>query len=291
MSGGNSAVECQLPKLDVEGSSPFRRSIFLRIRRADPAAVFFSGLPFICLCVFVTLLAGGCGTTPRGAGSGLPLTLRSELDELRPVERLTSPTTYVVKKGDTLWRIARRYGVEWTAILEANGLTDPEALQPGMRLTIPPAWRPAAAPIGPTEKLPKPRQHVRPAAEKGFIWPVRGTVIGRFGKTRPGQAGVVNRGIDIRVADRTTVRAAKSGQAFRAVRFPGFGKVVVIDHGDGTVTFYGHNAEILVADGARVRQGDTIARAGSTGRPTGPRLHFRILRDHVPADPLRYLPK
>ena len=85
------------------------------------------------------------------------------------------------------------------------------------------------------------------------------------------------------------IRAAKSGRVTVAQSVPGFGKVVVLEHGNGTETFYGHNDRILVAHGAVVRQGDAIALGGSSGRVREPQLHFRILVQHRPVDPLRYL--
>jgi len=68
-----------------------------------------------------------------------------------------------------------------------------------------------------------------------------------------------------------------------------YGMLVEITHGGGYVTRYAHNASILVQPGETVRQGDTIALLGSTGRSTGPHLHFEVLRDGEPVDPLQYL--
>jgi murein DD-endopeptidase MepM/ murein hydrolase activator NlpD len=71
---------------------------------------------------------------------------------------------------------------------------------------------------------------------------------------------------------------------------PGLGKTVSIDHGDGTVTIYGHCSRILVNHGQYVHQGDEIAQAGSTGRAKRPQLFFRIDRNRQPVDPMQYLP-
>jgi murein DD-endopeptidase MepM/ murein hydrolase activator NlpD len=124
----------------------------------------------------------------------------------------------------------------------------------------------------------------------GFIWPVRGELLQRFSEPVAGGGGVRNHGIEIACATGTRVLAAKGGVA-NVSDAPGFGRSVIITHDDGMVTMYGHNSEILVADGSRVQQGQAIALSGSSGRAGTPRAGFLMLtHDGTPVDPVRYLP-
>jgi murein DD-endopeptidase MepM/ murein hydrolase activator NlpD len=127
----------------------------------------------------------------------------------------------------------------------------------------------------------------------GYIWPARGAVLTRFGQNQP-ETGERSRGIDIRVRAGEPVLASRDGKvSFASEEFLGLGKLLMIDHGDGAATVYGHVGRLLVLAGDRVEQGQTIALAGTTGRTTAPTLHFRILQLPAgrPRDPLPLLPR
>ena len=98
-----------------------------------------------------------------------------------------------------------------------------------------------------------------------------------------------HRGIDIVSDTGTTVVAPADGIVSRAVRVPDYGKMIDLSHGFGFVTRYGHLSEILVRPGQRVRRGDPIGRVGSTGRSTGPHLHYEVFRDGRRVNPWKYL--
>ena len=96
-------------------------------------------------------------------------------------------------------------------------------------------------------------------------------------------------GIDIRAALDTSVYAAASGKVVTAGWNTAYGNMVIIDHGNGITTLYGHANKLLVKVGDVVNQGDTIMRAGSTGYSTGPHLHFEVRKNGTPQDPKNYL--
>jgi murein DD-endopeptidase MepM/ murein hydrolase activator NlpD len=96
-------------------------------------------------------------------------------------------------------------------------------------------------------------------------------------------------GIDFRVAKGESIEAAGSGTVIGAGRRGGYGKMVEIDHGEGVVTRYAHLSDILVSEGQTVSRGDLIGRAGSTGRSTGPHLHYEVRFHDEPVDPARFL--
>jgi len=101
--------------------------------------------------------------------------------------------------------------------------------------------------------------------------------------------GTFHYGIDFAAAYGSTVRAASAGTVIRAGWYGGYGQIVIIDHGDGVTTRYGHNSSLLVSVGDHVEAGDAIAEVGSTGQSTGPHCHFEVRIDDVPEDPLSWL--
>ncbi len=107
----------------------------------------------------------------------------------------------------------------------------------------------------------------------GYIWPAKGVFTSGFGP----RWGRMHRGIDIAAPIGTPIMAAASGEVvFSGWNSGGFGNLVKIRHGDGSVTYYAHNNRVLVRRGEYVEQGQQIAEMGSTGRSTGPHLHFEI---------------
>lgn len=96
-------------------------------------------------------------------------------------------------------------------------------------------------------------------------------------------------GIDFRAGRGTPVRATGSGRVVHAGRKGGYGMMVEIDHGNGITTRYAHLSRILVKQGSRVKPGDTIGKVGSTGRSTGPHLHYEVRRNKKATNPARFL--
>jgi lipoprotein NlpD len=209
---------------------------------------------------------------------------------------------HVVRRGETIWRIARAYGIDPADLMETNGVVDPRTLATGAELFVPGATRvlevpesgaadaatpEPAAPI-PATAAPGPRTaSVRPApGEPQLAWPLRGVLYGRFG-VRGAQR---HDGIDIAAPEGTPVLAAADGAVIYAGEQAGYGAVVILKHEGGLVTLYAHNSRLLVSQGARVRRGQPIARVGQTGRTTGPHLHFEVREGTRPKNPLLYLP-
>jgi murein DD-endopeptidase MepM/ murein hydrolase activator NlpD len=119
----------------------------------------------------------------------------------------------------------------------------------------------------------------------GFIWPVHGILTSPFGW----RWGRMHEGIDLAVPSGTPVVAAASGTVIVAGWMGGYGNLVVIDHGNGIATAYGHNTSLAVGYGQYVAQGQLISYSGSTGHSTGPHVHFEVRVNGSPVDPLGYL--
>jgi septal ring factor EnvC (AmiA/AmiB activator) len=124
-------------------------------------------------------------------------------------------------------------------------------------------------------------------------WPVNGQVLTHFGVQRHPQFGTVvyRRGIDIAAKNGDNVRAVNGGQVAYADWYRGYGRLVIIDHGSGLYTLYGHLSRLDVNGGDRVIQGQVIGLAGDTGSLKGPKLYFEMRRDGEAVDPLAWLAK
>jgi len=96
-------------------------------------------------------------------------------------------------------------------------------------------------------------------------------------------------GLDFAASYGSTIRAADSGTVIFAGWYGGYGRALIIDHGNGMTTLYGHTSELYVTEGQAVERGQAIAAVGSTGFSTGPHLHFEVRRDGTPVDPANYL--
>jgi murein DD-endopeptidase MepM/ murein hydrolase activator NlpD len=121
-------------------------------------------------------------------------------------------------------------------------------------------------------------------SSSGFIWPVNGVVTSGFGW----RWGRMHEGIDIAAPSGTPIRAAAAGTVIYAGWMGGYGNLVIIDHGNGLATAYGHQSAIYVGGGS-VSQGTVIGAVGSTGNSTGPHLHFEVRVNGSPVDPMGYL--
>ncbi len=123
------------------------------------------------------------------------------------------------------------------------------------------------------------------------LWPTRGLITSEFGWRKDPISGVTeyHEGIDISAPSGTQVRAAAEGVVIEAGNDAGYGKAIVIDHGYGIVTRYAHLSKAYVVVGQRVKKGSVIGAVGSSGKSTGPHVHYEVRIDGVPVNPIKYL--
>jgi len=179
---------------------------------------------------------------------------------------------HCVQPGETLSGIACDYGVSLTGLMLVNNLADENLLITGQEMIVPldasgtlPAWNPA---VGlPVDEL---------------AWPVVGWISSGFGM----REGRPHEGLDIAAGEGDPIRAVRSGRVTFAGPRGTYGLTVVIDHGGGLTTLYGHASALLVKEGDWVREEQLIARVGDTGRSTGPHLHLEVRLNNIPYDPL-----
>lgn len=196
-----------------------------------------------------------------------------------------------VKKGETLWRIAKTYNITLKKLKEANYIQDVEKVDAGTKLFIPGAKKVLSVkPSKSDEPLSKKTsldRHDPPPKNKGlFSWPLKGTLTSNYG-IRNNQK---HDGIDISAPQGSTIHAAASGKVIFSGWGPaGYGKMVIIKHNGDWVSVYAHNSKNLVKKDTNVKKGAKIALVGETGRATGPHLHFELRDDRNPVNPLNYL--
>lgn len=194
-------------------------------------------------------------------------------------------TLHVVQRGESLWDIAKRYQVDVNKIIEANGIADPSRLQLKQELVVPGAKVTLSAQQSTQTAARKVELVSRGKLQKVFAWPVQGRISSRFGQ----RWGRMHEGVDIAVSSGTPVRAAAAGKVTFAGWNGAYGYLVKISHGNGVETRYAHNSKILVKVGQAVSSGQVLARSGSTGRSTGPHVHFEIRLNGKAYNPLNYL--
>lgn len=129
------------------------------------------------------------------------------------------------------------------------------------------------------------------SAPGALAWPVSGTITSPFGYRRNPFGGGMefHQGLDIAAPMGTTITAAASGTVISAGWYGGYGNYILIDHGGGMATGYGHCSQIFVSAGQQVQKGQAIGAVGSTGASTGPHVHFEVRINGKPVDPAAYL--
>ena len=245
-------------------------------------------------------LLAACSSTPK---NGVNVVDRNGVAQ-RPA---VTTGQYVVRRGDTLFSIAFRYGWDWKALAARNNIAAPFTIVPGQSIrfdgrsgTLPAGGtsttvvssssgskttvikRPGAVVAAPAAVAPLPAG----PAPKGWGWPSNGILIGKFSSN-----GSLNKGIDIAGDLGQPVFAASDGSVvYAGSGLRGYGELVIIKHSDTYVSAYGHNRRLLVREGQQVKAGQTIAEMGSTGTDRV-KLHFEIRRQGKPVDPLQFLPR
>lgn len=237
--------------------------------------------------------------------------------------RIPAGLYHRVAAGETGIGIAQAYGADWGEIVTINALSEPYILRVDQRLRLPSNARPLsparldvvaraaafnldiddiatgsqpalAASGQPTAASSAPTKPVTtaiaaPAAFSGrFIWPLKGAILAKFGPLAPGK---VNDGINIAAATGTPIHAAAGGiVAYAGDQIGVYGGLILINHGGGWVSAYGHAGHLDVQRGQAVKAGDVIGRAGASGQVQTPQLHFQLRKNRIPIDPLKQLP-
>ena len=236
----------------------------------------------------------GAATVSSNAGRAAPPQRRTE----------ARPASYRVKRGDTLYSIAWRFGLDHRELARWNGLDDPNLIFSGQQLRLAPSTkiakpvhpRTTAASVGTRDQTDKAKtvsvNKATSSTRSGsatdapqWIWPAAGRV--KIAAT----ALAGNRALEIYGNRGDAVRAAAHGKiVYSGSGLRGYGKLIIIKHGDTFLSAYAHNDKLLVAEGASVERGQEIAEMGDS-EAKDVMLHFEIRRNGKVVEPLKYLPQ
>lgn len=248
--------------------------------------------------VLLLLWLGGCGSAgPAPVGD-------------RGTADVPASGVHEVRRGDTLYSIAWRYGRDWRELAARNGIAAPYVIRPGERIELSagPVRRTASQTASrttsrtasvsssrssstpttsPPARTPVARPPAVPAANLNWIWPVDGDVVRGY----VASGARANKGLDIRAREGATIAASAAGDVvYAGSGLRGFGQLVILKHDDTWLSAYAYNSPSLVREGQRVGRGDRLAvLAGSADHQR--LVHFEIRRQGNPVDPVSILPR
>lgn len=262
-------------------------------RRARQVPAWLAGSLRAALVLMLLLVWAGCATpgrpiiTERGPGA-------EKASKLPPrAARQPRSGIYVVKRGDTLYSIAWRFGLDMKTLARDNGLRPPYTIYPRQRLSLrsrarvatAPPQAPASRSRSRSEAPPPKRQQPAPASPppktRGralvWQWPTSSPVVREFGGT--------SKGLDFEMKPGTPVSAAAPGEVvYAGSGLGGYQRLVIVKHNDSYLSAYSLNQPFNVREGQRVRGGDRIASIAQGSAATR-KLHFEIRRDGNPVSP------
>ena len=256
----------------------------------------FRGMRILLLMIAAILLAA-CGSSRVTREGGA-----------RPTPRVSAPkygASTIVKRGDTLYRIAINNGISPLDLAMWNDVRPPYVIHPGQRLRLYPGGahrasasttpsrvpprtpsRPVSHPPANVPARPTPPIAARATSNIGWRWPADGELVGRYVNGEP-----TKQGIDIAGNGGAPVRAAGDGVVvYSGAGLVGYGELIIVKHNEEWLSAYGHNRSRMVNEGQLVKAGQQIAEMGRTGAARD-MLHFEIRYNGKPVDPLQYLPK
>ncbi len=266
-------------------------------------------LPLLLMITMTACGGGGRAVAPVGSYSN---------DAPRAERKISSPPSYyTVRKGDTLYSISWRYGMDYKDVARINNIRSPYTIYVGQKIRFKPTSSTTAQrssspqptktqPVKPSPAPqsrpvpapdPKPATNAKPQpkpSQTPFVgnqnlqwrWPTEGRVVSTYSNSSPGR-----KGIDIAGKSGQPVYAAASGKVvYSGNSLPRYGNLLIIKHNDVYLSAYAHSDRLLVSEGEVVKSGQKIALMGRTGTQRD-QLHFEIRRNGKPVDPMRFLPK
>lgn len=204
-----------------------------------------------------------------------------------PDQKISIPLRriHLIKKGETLYSISRYYGTNVFTLSKLNNISDLNNIYIGQKLIIP---KVNSYKLAKTKNKKKKQKKINKYKnENKFLWPVKGKIISKFGKT---EDGFYNDGINIFSEKGTKVISSEDGQViYSGNEIPGYGNLVLIKHSKNWITAYAHLDDVIIEKGNSVKKGQKIGSVGSTGNVRSPQLHFEIRKGKDSVDPLKFL--
>ncbi len=197
-------------------------------------------------------------------------------------QKLVIPATrfYTVRENDTLYKVSRFFNVPMNQIVNINNLKPPYRIYKKQKLIIP------TERVASREKKQL-KTFISNNKKPLFTWPIRGKILKKFGKTKPGQK---HEGINIAASKGATVYAAEEGLVvYTGNALKQYGKLILIKHSHGYMTAYAHLDTFIVKKGMRIKKREKIGTAGRTGNVEQTQLHFQIRKNNRVVNPRKLL--
>ncbi len=247
----------------------------------------------ISLVLLLTACSGGRAVAPVGNQGYATKTPPVKYTPAEP------PAVYKVSKGETLYSISWRYGMDYKTLAKINNIRSPYKIFVGQRLRFKSS---STSVKTQTRTTTKPQVTANKSATSKttkkavptnisntrltWRWPTKGKIVSTYSKSAAGR-----KGINIAGKSGQSVVAAASGKVvYSGSGLPRYGNLLIIKHNDVYLSAYAHNKTLLVKEGQQVKSGQKIALLGKTGTQNN-QLHFEIRRNGKPVDPMRFLPK
>jgi murein DD-endopeptidase MepM/ murein hydrolase activator NlpD len=215
---------------------------------------------------------------------------------LKTGQRIFLPSNqyHQVASGDTLYGISRKYGMNINKLIELNNLSSPYSIKVGEKLLVSGSGSAKPSSVAyersresqkPSKKYP---EEIKVANKNNrFSWPIRGTIISKFG---PKAGGLYNDGINIKASSGQSIKSTEDGVvAYVGDELRGYGNLIIIKHAGGWISAYGHLGNTKVNRGDNVKKGQVIAGAGSTGNVKSTQLYFGLRKGREAVNPQLYL--
>jgi len=245
------------------------------------------------LLVFLIVLLTACG----GGQAVAPIGKYDNKSKAKVTQTTKAPKFYKVRKGDTLYSISWRYGMNYKTLAKMNNIRSPYKIYVGQKLQFKSTSK--------TKQTSKKKTSSKKVTSKKVVtktktqattkatnksvawrWPTKGKVISTYSKSAAGRKGINIAG----KSGQQIVSAAAGKVVYSGNGLVRYGNLLIIKHNDVYLSAYAHNKTLLVKDGQQVKAGQKIATLGRTGTQRD-QLHFEIRRNGKPIDPMQFLPK
>ena len=238
--------------------------------------------------------------TACGGGNKKPVPVDSYGGKAKSSQSKT-PSYYKVKKGDTLYSISFRYGVDYKTLAKRNNIKSPYTIYIGQKLRFNSSKKAKSSNKKTSSKnkkstkksskktsTNKKKSSTSPSnnSKLTWQWPTQGKVVSTYSKNATGRKGIKIAG----KSGQKVVAAAAGKVVYSGNGLPRYGNLLIIKHNDVYLSAYAYNKTLLVKEGQKVKAGQKIATLGRTGTQKD-QLHFEIRRNGKPTDPMRFLPK
>lgn len=251
----------------------------------DKKSEFAHKIAIFC-AIPAVIIMGVLGVTKIKAGNILK---KSKVKTISPFisKKVRGDLVYTLKNNENLFTVKNKFHVAISTLMKANANRNVTGFKAGEKIIIPvmkiikernPAFKLASRGFAPSISILK---------GKHFNWPTASEkpISSGFGY----RENHMHTGVDIPGRTGTAIFAAQTGKVELADWNEDYGECVILDHGNGIKTLYGHASKLLVKSGEIVQKGDTIAEIGNTGRSTGSHVHFEIIVNGIKRDPENFL--